>query len=116
METIERLAAILAMILALGAAPERAGAQDPDQALHDWQVRRLMQPLPQEIEKEKAGSVYVYDGLTDREVEQALTNQFNRIQYMMFVGTKKTDANGQVKVDETTGQVQQESSGCASSE
>jgi hypothetical protein len=34
----------------------------------------------------------------------------------MFVGTKKTDASGRVQVDATTGQVQQESSGCSGSE
>lgn len=104
------------LAMALGSASALALGADPDQALHDWQVRRLMQPLPQEIEKEKSGSVYIYDGLTDREVDMALSAQFNRIQHMMFVGTKKTDASGRVQVDATTGQVQQESSGCSGSE
>jgi hypothetical protein len=59
--------------------------------------------------------VYVYDGLTDREVEEALDRHFGRIQYMMFVGTKKTDKQGKLKLDSATGQVMQESGGCSTS-
>lgn len=87
-------------------------AQDPDQALHDWQLRRLMQPLPHELQKERSGSVYIYDGLSEREVDTALDTQFGRIQHMMFMGTVKTDAGGEPLRDEATGQVVQESGGC----
>mgnify|MGYP003493296439 FL=1 len=102
-------------VLAL-AVPGLGMAQDPDAALHDWQVRRLMQPLPHELKKERSGSVYIYDGLTEREVETALDAHFNRIQYMMFVGTVKTDARGEPLYDNATGQVIQESGGCGSAE
>lgn len=59
---------------------------DPDKALHDWQVRRLMDPSPQELETERMGNVYIYDGLTELEVDTALNTHFSRIQHMMFVG------------------------------
>jgi hypothetical protein len=88
-------------------------AQDPDQALHDWQVRRLMQPLPHELQKERSGSVYIYDGLTGKEVETGLDSNFERIQNMMFVGTVKTDARGEPLRDADTGRLIQESGGCS---
>jgi hypothetical protein len=108
-------AAVVLGTLAMASLPVQAADQDADKALHDWQVRRLTQPLPQELAKERSGSVYVYDGLTDREVDAALTGYFERIQYMMFVGTKKTDEQGKLKLDSATGQVMQESGGCGSS-
>ena len=98
------------------AEPTLGIAQDSDQALHDWQLRRLMQPLPHELEKERSGSVYIYDGLTEREVEGALSAHFERIQYMMFMGTVKTDGRGEPLRDSATGQFIQESGGCSNPE
>ena len=116
MKSIRRMfAAVVLGALATASLPVQAANQDADKALHDWQVRRLTQPLPQELAKERSGSVYIYDGLTDREVDAALDHQFGRIQYMMFVGTKKTDEQGRLKRDSVTGQVMQESGGCDSS-
>ena len=116
MKSIRRVfAAMVLGALAAASLPVQAADQGPDKGLHDWQLRRLTQPLPQELAKERSGSVYVYDGLNDREVDAALDSQFNRIQYMMFVGTKKTDERGRVKQDPATGRVMQESGGCSSS-
>ena len=89
---------------------------DPDRVLHDWQVRRLMQPSPYELKKERSGSVYIYDGLTEWEVETSLDTNFDRIQHMMFMGTVRTDASGQPLRDTATGQLIQESGGCSSPE
>lgn len=86
--------------------------QDPDKALHDWQVQRLMEPAPRDIEKEQKGNVYIYDGLTEREVDTALNTQFHRIQNMMFMGTVKTDARGEPLQDAKSGQYIQESGSC----
>jgi hypothetical protein len=85
---------------------------DPDKALHDWQVRRLMEPSPSELETERKGNVYIYDGLTDQEVETALNAHFGRIQHMMFVGTVKTDKSGEPLQHNDPGQFIQESGGC----
>ena len=87
-------------------------ASDADIALHDWQVRRLMRPIPQELRDEHSGKVYIYDGLTDREVDQGLDNHFQRIESMMFVGTVKTDEQGQPLIDTQSGKPMQESGGC----
>ncbi len=94
-------------------ANANADAKDVDQALHDWQVRRLMQPSQREQKDEVLGKVYIYDGLTDREVEQALSGHFNRIEFMMFMGTIKTDERGEALKDAETGKPLQESNGCS---
>jgi len=92
---------VLVSLLSI-ADPGPALGQDPDQALHDWQLRRLMQPSPRELEKEHSGSVYIYDGLTEQEVVGGLNKHFDRIQPMMFVGTGKTDTSGQRLTDAST--------------
>lgn len=78
--------------LTVGAAEAQAGATvgSADANLHQWQVRRLNQPTERERQHERDGHVYVYDGMTDREVDHALSAHFDRIEYMMFVGTLKT--------------------------
>ena len=85
---------------------------DPDKALHDWQLRRLMEPWRRELETERKGNVYIYDGLTEREVETALNANFERIQNMMFVGTVKTDTSGEPLQHADSGQFIKESGGC----
>lgn len=107
---------IITLTTGLLIATENSVAASPDQALHDWQIRRLMQPMPSELKSEHSGSVYIYDGLTEREVDAALDTNFERIQHMMFMGTIKTDAIGQPLQDATSGQPVQESGGCSSSE
>jgi hypothetical protein len=113
----KRAILIITLTAGLLIAPEASVAATPDQALHDWQIRRLMQPMPSELQSERSGSVYIYDGLTEREVDAALDAKldanFERIQYMMFMGTIKTDAIGQPLQDETSGQPVQESGGCS---
>jgi hypothetical protein len=70
-----------------------------------------MQPSPQELETERMGNVYIYDRLTEREVDTALNTHFDRIQHMMFVGTVKTDTSGKALQDPVSGQSIQESGG-----
>ncbi len=98
------------------AYPAPSMAQDSEQALHDWLLKRLMQPSPHELEQERKGKVYIYDGLSEREVDSALDQGFGRIQAMMFVGTVKTDTSGQPLRDAATGKVIEESRGCSSPE
>jgi hypothetical protein len=82
--------AMVAILAALGASPAIADVQDPQSSLEQWLLRRLNEPTARELAHEHQGNVYVYDGLTDREVDQAMNRHFERIQYMMFVGTRKT--------------------------
>ncbi len=102
---------VLGLVLAAGtltgAGP--AGAEnDAAQAnLEQWLLRRLNEPTARERAHERAGNVYIYDGLTDRDVDLALNRHFDRIEYMMFVGTRRTDPTGTAPGDAET-----ESPGC----
>lgn len=109
---MKKLIAIAAVSLLSFANLSNGMELGPDKALHDWLVRRLMDPSPQELEKERMGNVYIYEGLTEREVDTALNTSFGRIQAMMFVGTVKTDTSGEALQDPVSGQSIQESGGC----
>ncbi|MGA7181419.1 MAG: hypothetical protein WBX11_17790 [Thiobacillaceae bacterium] len=93
-------------------APKNIVQANADADLHAWEVRRLTHPTPLELRDEQSGKVYIYDDLTDREVDQALDNNFQRIESMMFVGTVKTDEQGDPVINSATGQPMQESGGC----
>ena len=103
------LALALAAPVALPAVASETGANDN---LQQWLLRRLNDPTPRERVHEEKGNVYVYDGLTDRDVERAMNSHFDRIEYMMFVGTRRTmDRSGEPAVDPGS-EAETESPGC----
>ena len=77
-----------------------------------WQQRRLEQPTTAELQWERSGHVMIYEGMTDREVELALEDHFNRVQSMMFVNTVVTDDKGNPVKDPESGEVVTENDGC----
>ncbi len=79
---------------------------------NDFQRNALFQPSERQLEREASGSVFIYDGLTDREVDIAMDQQPERIKAMMFVRTKTTDVNGELARDPKTGDVVAEDDGC----
>lgn len=102
---------IFGCMLAAIAFPVGAAEDSAQANLEQWQLRRLNEPTERERVHEREGNVYIYDGLTAGEVDQALSAHFDRIEYMMFLGTRKTvpadTANS--KID---GDVETESPGC----
>lgn len=80
--------------------------------VRDIELRRLFAPTPAEIVSEAEGRIYIYDGLTDRDVQRALDEEFERVENMMFIRTQKTNGEGDVKHDEETGEVEYEDDGC----
>ena len=102
---------ILAATAVLSAVPAGAVESSPDANLHQWQLRRLNDPTEHERAQEREGKVYIYDGLTAREVDQALDAHFDRIESMMFMGTRRTEPTGQVSTD-ANGAAETESPGC----
>jgi len=91
---------------ALLAAMATAGAADA------WQERLLFDPPQSQRDAEARGRIMIYDGLTDAQITQAMDEQFERIESMMFVRTIHTDKQGEVLRDEETGVVQAEDDGC----
>jgi len=83
-----------------------AGAADT------WQVRLLFDPPPSQLDAEARGRVMIYEGLTEAQVAQAMDEQFERIGSMMFVGTVRSDEQGEVLHDTQTGEVLVEDDGC----
>lgn len=102
---------MLATGFMLGALPLGADANPAQSNLEQWQLRRLNDPSEHERMHERKGNVYIYEGLTDRDVEAALERNFDRIQYMMFLGTLKTDPAGSLLVN-ANGDGEAESSPC----
>jgi len=66
----------------------------------DYQLQRLMSPTPEQLRGEKTGKVMIYDGLTQKQVNHAMNEQFHRIENMMFVRTRVVDENGDEAVEE----------------
>lgn len=65
-----------------------------------WQERRLMAPSAAEQRMEQRGRVYIYDGLHEDAVEQAMDTQFERVENMMFVGVRHTTDDGEEYADD----------------
>lgn len=74
--------------------------------------RRLFEPSPGELRAEAAGRVYIYEGLRDTDVERALEEEFKRVQNMMFIRVKPTDAGGNPVKDPKTGAEYVQDDGC----
>jgi len=62
--------------------------------LRDIELRRLFDPTPAELRAERAGGVYIYDGLRDTDIEHAMQEAFDRIESMMFIRVKRTIPQG----------------------
>lgn len=81
-------------------------------AYDDWQMERLFNPSPAELASETNGSVFIYDGLTDKVAERAMDENFERIGAMMFVRTLVTNDDAEPLHDEESGEVIIEDDGC----
>ena len=84
-------------------------ADDPQQS---WQLSLLFNPGDHQHEMGRRGRVFIYDGLRDTVIEQALDEQYDRIEGMMFVNTVVTDDDGVPLTDPETGEVLVENDGC----
>lgn len=66
----------------------------------DYQLRRLFDPTISEYAAENKGKIHIYDGLTSLQVDDALNNNFNRIDNMMFTRIVHVDERGVEYVEE----------------
>jgi hypothetical protein len=78
----------------------------PEPAYQGLEMRRLFEPTDSELRDEAEGSVYIYEGVTDRAVERAMKEAFERVDSMMFINTIRTDARGQPLRDPDTGLIE----------
>ncbi|MCB1786984.1 MAG: hypothetical protein H6953_05700 [Chromatiaceae bacterium] len=59
-----------------------------------WELKQLHHPSTSLLRAEDAGRVTIYDGLMVSEVDRAMDQQFDRIDSMMFVRTKRPVESG----------------------
>ena len=69
-------------------------------AAEDYQTNVLLNPSPGILLAEAKGRVMIYDGLKNETVDQAMSEQFNRIENMMFVRTQYIQEDGDYEVEE----------------
>jgi hypothetical protein len=75
-------------------------------------MKRLFKPTDADLKSEARGRVMIYDGLTDKTVERALQEQFDRVDAMMFTRTVVTDSDGAPRRNPDSGGVVYEDDGC----
>lgn len=69
-------------------------------ASDNYQRNLLFKPGHDTLQAEAKGRVMIYDGLKSETVDQALDEQFGRIQNMMFVRTRYVQDNGDYEVED----------------
>jgi hypothetical protein len=99
-----KLLVILALLVPMGAV----SAAD----ISEIEKRRLFEPTDAEIDAEAAGRIYIYEGLSEADIDRAMDEEFERVENMMFIRVKKTDQNGEVIKDPETGEALVEDDGC----
>ena len=99
----------LGMLLMI--APTHAAISD-DAEYETWQLKRLLKPHETELRQEGKGSVFIYEGIKDKDVSAAMEQHWDRIENMMFVGTIVTDESGEPKLDPETELAVTEDDGC----
>lgn len=77
-----------------------------------WQLKRLFSPSARQLTMEKRHKVYTYVGLTDRQLEAAMDENFDRIQSFMIANVIITDETGKPRRDPKTGEILTEDDGC----
>jgi hypothetical protein len=106
----QAVATALAMVTAAPLLTAAGTGQATD--VYEIEQRRLFEPTDSERAAEHQGRIYIYDGLSDRDIQRAMRHHFDRIENMMFIRTIKTDNEGQFKRDPDTGHVEIVDDGC----
>jgi hypothetical protein len=53
------------------------------------ELRRLLEPTPAELRSEASGRVYIYEGLRESDIAQAMDDAFDRLDSMMFIRVQR---------------------------
>ncbi|UCE89126.1 MAG: hypothetical protein JSW10_12650 [Pseudomonadota bacterium] len=110
MERITRALYIAPVAILLSITPAHAAHGESE--ISEWQKKRLFSPTAAQVERENKGQVFIYDGLTDKEVERAVEEEYDRLHAIMFTGIVVTDARGEPMRDPVTGELLFENDGC----
>jgi hypothetical protein len=107
MTRVQLMLLVLALVMVTGKA-----TADPEASIRNWQMARLLEPTQSDLKSEAKGRVMIYDGLTDKDVERALDEQFDRLDHMMFTRVVVTDDSGEATRDEDGEVIVEGDDGC----
>ena len=68
--------------------------------ISEWDQRLLFDPPQSLMVAEARGRVTIYDGLPEATVDEAMDDQFDRIDYMMFTGMRYQTPEGEEIADD----------------
>jgi len=103
---------LIAMLVSVVIPALAAQANTVDEKYEKWQLKRLFNPDQRQLSHEQAGMVFIYDSLKSKDVDRVMTEQFHRLNSMMFIGTIITDEKGKPLVNPETGLAMIEDDGC----
>lgn len=92
---------IVVFLLCTSVMAAQDGAMD---LMYEFQLDQLMDPSEEQIQLEKEGYVFIYDGLKESDIQLALDKYQNRMGSMMFINVVWTNEAGEPLVDPYTGQ------------
>ena len=69
-------------------------------ALNEFQSQLLFKPSASQLLAEERGRVMIYDRIDEKTIDSVMTNQFDRIDSMMFVRIQFTNESGETEVFE----------------
>ena len=101
----------LVMAFTLGIGTVAVTNADPA-SMQSWQTARLFAPTQADRKSEEKGRVMIYDGVTDKDVQRALDEQFDRLDHMMFTRVVVTDETGAPRRSEDGELVTEGNDGC----
>ena len=70
---------------------------------NQWQKDMLFAPSKLQLNHEKHGKVYIYEGIRSVDIDLAMDRFTDRIENMMFVNTVWTNEEGEPIIDSETG-------------
>ena len=104
---------LITLVMAVTLNSGLAGAAKADSpAMKNWQMTRLFEPTQVDRKSEDKGRVMIYDGMTDKDVERAFDEQFERLDNMMFTRTVVTDDSGEPRRTDSGEVVTEGDDGC----
>ncbi|MCI0505537.1 MAG: hypothetical protein L0Z73_05440 [Gammaproteobacteria bacterium] len=71
--------------------------------MYEFQLEQLMDPSEEQMQLEKDGYVFIYDGLKESDIQLVLDKHYNRMGSMMFINVIWTDEAGNPIVDTDSG-------------
>lgn len=82
------------IILSFLTGTASAGSAGLPDGFDSYQQRRLLAPTVPEQKREAKGSIYIYDRMKRATVNQAMDEEFDRIQNMMFTRIRSLPPTG----------------------